>query len=142
MTVENERKKEYLRRYRKAEEELERLDVELRELRRITALKPMSYDGMPHGSGGAGDLSDFAVKADRLRKKIIKAGYQRIRVFKEIRDRIEALPDEKQKSVLIYRYIKGMGWEEIAVKMGYTYRNVTKIHGKALENLRINEKSS
>lgn len=137
MTVENERKKEYLRRYRKAEEELERLDVELRELRRITALKPMSYDGMPHGSGGAGDLSDFAVKADRLRKKIIKAGYQRIRVFKEIRDRIEALPDEKQKSVLIYRYIKGMGWEEIAVKMGYTYRHITRLHGEALSELKI-----
>lgn len=137
MTVENERKKEYLRRYRKAEEELERLDVELRELRRITALKPMSYDGMPHGSGGAGDLSDFAVKADRLRKKIIKAGYQRIRVFKEIRDRIEALPDEKQKSVLIYRYIKGMGWEEIAVKIGYTYRHTIRIHGYALSALKI-----
>lgn len=144
MTVkeENEKKKEYLRQYRRAEEEFSRLDIELRELRRITSLKPMSYDGMPHGSGGAGDLSDFAVKADQIWKKLIKAGYRRIKIFKEIRDRIEALPDEKQKSVLVYRYIKGMGWEEIAVKMGYTYRNVTKIHGKALENLRTNEKSS
>lgn len=133
----NERKKEYLRRYRKAEEEVSRLNIEYQELRRITALKPISYDGMSHGGAGAGDLSNFAVKADKIKKKLLKACYLRIKIFKEIRDRIEALEDETQKSLLIYRYIKGMGWEEIAVKMGYTYRNAIKIHGKALQNLKI-----
>lgn len=134
---ENERKKEYLRRYHKAEMEVQRLDIELQELRRITSLKPISYDGMPHGSMGAGDLSDFAVKADKLRKKLQKARYKRIKVFKEIRDRIGSLESENQKAVLTYRYIKWMEWEEIADKMKYGRRNVTKIHGKALENLKI-----
>lgn len=137
MTEENERKKEYLQRYQKAVSEVEQIDIELTELRRITAIKPMSYDGMPHTSGGDNDLSAFAVKADRLEKKLIKARYRRIKVFKEISDHIRAIPDDKQKKVLTYRYISGMSWEEIAVKIGYTYRHTTRLHGEALQNLKI-----
>ena len=31
----------------------------------------------------------------------------------------------------------GMKWEEIAIKMEYTYRNIIKIHGRALSNFTI-----
>lgn len=67
----------------------------------------------------------------------MKARYQKINKLKNIRDRIERMSDENEKDVLFYRYIKGMKWEEIAVKMMYTYRNVTKIHGRALKNFQI-----
>ena len=36
------------------------------------------------------------------------------------------------QTVLKYRYLEHLQWEEIAVKMNYSYRGVTKIHGKAL----------
>lgn len=137
MTEENERKKEYLLRYQKAKAEVSRIDTELQELERITAIKPISYDGMPHSSGGVKDLAAFAVKADQLRHKLIKARYQQIKVFKEIHDHINAIDDDKQKDVLIYYYIKGMSWEEIAVKIGYTYRHTIRIHGYALAALKI-----
>lgn len=137
MTEENERKKEYLLRYQKAKAEVARIDTELQELERITAIKPISYDGMPHSSGGVKDLSAFAVKADQLRHKLIKARYQQIKVFKEIHDHINAIEDDKQKDVLTYYYIKGMSWEEIAVKIGYTYRHTIRIHGYALAALKI-----
>lgn len=137
MTEENERKKEYLLRYQKAKAEVVRIDTELQELERITAIKPISYDGMPHSSGGVKDLSAFAVKSDQLRHKLMKARYQQIKVFKEIHDHINAIEDDKQKDVLVYYYIKGMSWEEIAVKIGYTYRHTIRIHGYALSALKI-----
>lgn len=137
MTEENERKKEYLLRYQKAKAEVTRIDTELQELERVTAIKPISYDGMPHSSGGVKDLSAFAVKSDQLRHKLIKARYQQIKVFKEIHDHINAIEDDKQKDVLTYYYIKGMSWEEIAVKIGYTYRHTIRIHGYALAALKI-----
>ena len=137
MTEENERKKEYLLRYQKAKAEVSRIDTELQELERITAIKPISYDGMPHSSGGVKDLAAFSVKADQLRHKLIKARYQQIKVFKEIHDHINAIDDDKQKDVLIYYDIKGMSWEEIAVKIGYTYRHTIRIHGYALAALKI-----
>lgn len=137
---ENAEKKEYLWGYQKAKRQVQRIEEELLELRLNKQYPSSIQDGMPHGSGG-GDLSGYVSRVDELERKIRKARYKRIRKFKEIRDRIERLEDENEKDVLVYRYIRGMKWEEIAVKMGYTYRNVTKIHGKALANFVIKKSS-
>lgn len=137
MTEENERKKEYLLRYQKAKAEVSRIDTELQELERVTAIKPISYDGMPHSSGGVKDLSAFAVKADQFRRKLMKARYQQVKIYEEIHDHINAIESDIQKEVLIDYYIKGMSWEEIAVKIGYTYRHTIRIHGYALAALKI-----
>lgn len=133
---ENERKKEYLDGYQKYKRQIERLNEELAELRINKMLPSVLQDGMPHSSNTS-DLSGYAAKVDNLERKIIKARYQKVNSLKEIRDKIERLNDENEKDVLFYRYIKGMKWEEIAVKMMYTYRNVTKIHGRALKNFKI-----
>jgi len=34
--------------------------------------------------------------------------------------------------LLTLRYIEGKRWEQIAVDLGYSYRNVIRLHGKAL----------
>jgi DNA-directed RNA polymerase specialized sigma subunit len=47
------------------------------------------------------------------------------------------MEDENEKDVLTYRYLRGMKWEDIAVKMGYSWRRIHYIHSKALENFRI-----
>lgn len=133
---ENERKKEYLDGYQKYKRQIERLNEELAELRINKMLPSVLQDGMPHSSNTS-DLSGYAAQVDNLERKIIKARYQKVNSLKEIRDKIERLNDENEKDVLFYRYIKGMKWEEIAVKMMYTYRNVTKIHGRALKNFKI-----
>lgn len=49
---------------------------------------------------------------------------------------IASLDDYTQRIVLEDRYLSFMKWEEIAVKRGYTYRWVLKLHGKALEALK------
>ena len=91
---------------------------------------------MPHGSGG-GDLSGYAARMDELESKIIKARYKRIQILKEIRDHIERMEDENEKDVLVYRYIRNMKWEDIAVKMNYRRQHVLRIHGKALINFKM-----
>ena len=131
--TENEKKKEYLWGYQKTKRQLERLEEELAELRLDKMCPSVIQDGMPHASGG-GDLSGYAARVDALERKILKARYKRIQRFKEIRDRIERLEDENEKDVLVYRYIKGMKWEDIAVKMGYSWRKIHYIHSAALEN--------
>lgn len=139
---ENDKKKEYLWGYQKAKQQVQRIEEELLELRLNKWYPSAIQDGMPHGYGsGGGDLSGYVSRVDELERKIRKERYKRIRKFKEIRDRIERLEDENEKDVLVYRYIRGMKWEEIAVKMGYTCRNVMKIHGKALANFVIKKSS-
>ena len=134
--TENDKKKEYLWGYQRAKRQLERLEEELAELRLDKMCPSVIQDGMPHASGG-GDLSGYAARVDALERKILKARYKRIQRFKEIRDRIERLEDENEKDVLVYRYIKGMKWEDIAVKMNIGYRHVLRMHGKALENFKM-----
>ena len=130
---ENDKKKEYLWGYQREKRKLQRLEEELAELRLDKMCPSVIQDGMPHASGGS-DLSGYAARVDALERKILKARYKRIRKFKEIRDRIERLEDENEKDVLMYRYIKGMKWEEIAMKMDYSWRRIHYIHSAALEN--------
>ena len=134
--AENEKKKEYLWGYQREKQKLKRLDEELAELRLSKMCPSVNQDGMPHASGSS-DLSGYMVQVDKLERKIQKARYKRIRKFKEIRDRIERLEDENEKDVLIYRYIKGLKWEDIAVKMGYSWQWTHKVHAKALKDLII-----
>lgn len=50
----------------------------------------------------------------------------------EIACTIDRLP-EPYRTLLFERYINGKTWEQIAVDMHYSYRGVTKMHGKALQ---------
>ena len=69
--------------------------------------------------------------------KSVEQMEQQIRLRKEITQKIEEMPDETEKTVLRLRYIRWMKWEQIAERMGYSLRNITKIHGKALVHFRL-----
>lgn len=78
------------------------------------------------------DLSFYAARLDHEEKGYLKYRYCRIKKCKEIRDKIEQLTDEDEKEVLTYRYIKLMKWEDICVKMKISWKQVHRIHGRAL----------
>lgn len=134
--TENEIKKEYLLGFQKISRQLARLENELAEIRLNKYCPSCTSDGMPHASG-CSDLSSYMAKVDELEKKILKKKYNRLQKQQEIRNRIEKMEDENEKDVLTYRYLRGMKWEDIAVKMGYSWRRIHYIHSKALENFRI-----
>lgn len=133
---ENDEKKKYLWGYQKARRQLVRLEEELLELRLDKAYPSINQDGMPRGCGGS-DLSGYAARVDELERKIIRARYKRIQKFKEIRDRIERLEDENEKDVLVYRYIKGMKWEEIAMRMNFSWKHIHRFHSNALTHFKM-----
>ena len=134
--TEDEIKKEYLLGFQKISRQLARLENELTEIRLNKYCPSCISDGMPHASG-CSDLSSYMAKVDELEKKILKKRYNRLQKQQEIRNRIERIEDENEKDVLTYRYLRGMKWEDIAVKMGYSWRRIHYIHSKALENFRI-----
>ncbi len=134
--TENEIKKEYLLGFQKISRQLARLENELAEIRLNKYCPSCISDGMPRASG-CSDLSSYMAKVDELEKKILKKRYNRLQKQQEIRSRIERMEDENEKDVLTYRYLRGMKWEDIAVKMGYSWRRIHYIHSKALENFRI-----
>lgn len=133
--TENEIKKEYLLGFQKISRQLARLENELAEIRLNKYCPSCISDGMPRASG-CSDLSSYMAKVDELEKKILKKKYHRLQKQQEIRNRIERMEDENEKDVLTYRYLGGMKWEDIAVKMGYTWQHIHRIHSSALKNFK------
>lgn len=49
----------------------------------------------------------------------------------EILGTIDSVP-KVYRPVLIERYVNGKTWEQVAVDLNYSYRGITKLHGRAL----------
>lgn len=136
--ADNDRKKEYLKSYRKHVRRIHRINAEIEELRMMKMCPSMKPDdGMPHGSGGQGDLSGYAGDLDEMIQELINERYLRIKTYQQIVRQIKRLKSENEKDVLFYRYIKGMEWYEIAEMMGYSERWIHKLHGKALVHFEL-----
>lgn len=136
--TENEKKKEYLRSYQVHVRRVQRITAEIEELRAMKMYPSVkNNDGMPHGSGGQGDLSEYAADLDEMIQNLIHERYLRIKTYQQIARRIKRLRSENEKDVLFYRYIKGMDWWEIAEKMKYSERQVHRLHGKALAHFEL-----
>lgn len=134
--TENEKKKEYLSEYEKAVRQMKRHEERIREMRLNKLCPAVKMDGMPHAHNHT-DLSSYAALLDQEERKYMKARYQRIKKCKEITDKIEALDDEDEKDVLMYRYIRLLKWEDICGKMGYSWKQVHRIHTRALNNFKM-----
>ena len=57
-----------------------------------------------------------------------------IKLERQIKADIERLEDANERSVLRKYYIRSMSFKDIAKEMCYSYRHITRIHGKALQN--------
>ena len=135
--TENEKKKLFLKSYLRDKQAVRRIEEQLAELRLSKLYPGMSMgDGMPHGSDMR-DLSDYAAKVDELERELIRKRFDRIQSFRKVQAAIEEIEDETEKDLLTYRYLNGMKWEEIAVKMGYSWKHIHRIHAAALKDLKM-----
>ena len=56
---------------------------------------------------------------------------------REIIEVVNSVQPAECQLVLEMRYLSFMTWEEIADRMNYSYRQIHRIHGQALSNIRI-----
>ena len=69
--------------------------------------------------------------------ELIEERRQRIRTYKQIVQQIKRMKSRNESDVLFYRYIKAMDWWDIAELMGFSERQIYRIHGKALAHFEI-----
>ena len=132
----NEEKKQYLRRYQEAKKRAKRIQEEIDALRSSETSPVGLGDGLPHGSGTS-DLSGYAARWDELVRELEAEKEMQMVTYREIRQQISMVPDPTEQEILSRRYLLWQSWEKIAVEMGYSYRNITRIHGHALQNFEI-----
>ena len=72
---------------------------------------------------------------DECAKKLEEEAKRMQKAMDDVQNVINSVSNPTYRQVLTYRYINGYTWKQIAVKMNYTYRNITRLHGKALRNV-------
>lgn len=134
--TENEKKKEFLRRYRRAVRREQEILDEIQKLRADKMFPSVCNDGMPRGSSQT-DLSDYMAEIDAAIEELKKERLEKIKIYRGIEMRIRSMKNEDEQEVLRLKYIKGMNLENVAERMDYSYRTILDIHGKALKNFEI-----
>ena len=134
--------KERLREYRDLHRELKQIEEKV-ETMESTLYSPKipRITGMPSAAGNGNSKEDLAAKhielLDYYRKKQQELYTEQLAIEKAI----ESL-DGVERTLMRYRYIEGLTWEEVCVKMNYGWTQTHKIHGKALQMLKKDKETS
>ena len=128
--------KTQLRAYKTLRLERDKLARMLSELEAtIYGPKAVKYDAMPRGGAGPSDpTAELAARHIALQDDYARTVEKLTEQMTEIERAIEPLAPTERTLIRLH-YFQGLTWEEVAVEMGYTWRHVHRLHGKALEHL-------
>ena len=131
--------KEQLRQYAAIKAERKQLEALLEEIESpLYSAKIQQLTGMPHAPSSTGSGSAQERLADRTME--LRALYtEKIAELRAQQLAIEAAMDglpSKMRQLLRYRYIEGLTWEEVCVRMSYGWRQTHRLHSEALEQLK------
>lgn len=125
--------KEYLQKYRDAVRKVSAAQDHLDELRAMATRITPNYGAESGGVHQTGDKLGAAVARIMDAESRVSDELELLEATeREVIRTISSVQDGTLSTLLYERYINGKTWEQIAVKMNYTYRRVTQLHGKAL----------
>lgn len=134
-TPENELKIWYLSRYRRLNERIDRLLEEQSRWREMALKITPTLSQTPGGGESGSPIERPMDKVLEIDEEINREIDELQIVRQEIRAALNQLEDENLKLLMEYRYIDGLTWEQIAVKMNYCWRQVCRKHGQALTQI-------
>lgn len=134
--------KERLRNYLELKKEREQLRQQMEAIEAaLYSPKGQKLTGMPAAPSHGNAMEDMAAKhlelIDRYRTKMLELAEEQLVIEKAI----EAL-EPTARMLLRYRYIDGLPWEEVCVRMSYSWRQTHRLHSQALEALKEQEEKT
>lgn len=117
--------------------EIQSLKETIEELKaNIQSLSSVQLKEKVQGGENSPDKSmiDKLSKLYELEEKLEKLVEFQIKIAAEI----EHLEDWKERVVLRYRYINNFTWEHISERTGYSKKQISRIHKRAIINFRKN----
>lgn len=124
--------KEYLMQYRDVVRQASAAQDHLTELKAMAERITPNYGGCGSGNAQIGDrLGEAVAKIVDAEAKLDAEIELLIATEREIERAIKSV-EEPYRTLLYERYINGKTWEQLAVDMHYSYRGITKMHGRAL----------
>lgn len=137
MPLTYEQKIEWLKSYRALDGKIESMTEQLQVWNARATQITATISQEPKAAGSGDQLqrcidqicelqTEIAQEMDKLRKR-----------KQEIETAIHGLNEKSYQDILWYRYIQGMTFEEIAIKMNYSWRQVCRKHKNAVEKLKM-----
>lgn len=131
----NQEKKEFLQQYRLAEMEEQRLVLEIERWRSRAERMTAGYSKAPAGGGDGRSMEHTLERLGELAAELTHQRDKLVRLRREIGAAIDKVPDARLRELLRLRYIDGLSFEQIAVRMSYSWRQVIRLHGVALSKV-------
>lgn len=124
--------KEYLMQIQRMKQTADSLGEKAEALRaEMEGLKAITYDKDRVQVSPSNRMEELMPKLIELEERYGEMIFKYHKAVLIRTEQIASLGNSLAK-VLMLRYVEGKRWERIAVDLGYTYRNVTRIHKKAL----------
>lgn len=125
--------KEYLKQALRLDERINSKISQLESLNELTTKCTSTITGMPRNPGGStSTMSDTICKIIDLQIEINNDIDNLVDMKRELVEVIKKVDDVECRLLLEYRYLCFKSWEDIAVEMGYTLRNIHYLHRQAL----------
>ena len=130
-----ERKKRYLKRYKKNVALVNRLEEKLVDLNeRIYKVKSPSFSGMPKGSQPV-ELSDLISDKEELIARIERLKIKSKNLKAETLEIIDDLDDVRYAEILESFLIDLKSLEDIAEEQGYSVRHIERLYSEAINSV-------
>lgn len=131
--------KEYLQQIRKLDLQIHNKQLEKEEIwNRMQGCAAISYEpkiGAPGTPNTKSPQEKYFPILESYEKEIAEDIDRLIDVKREVMAVIDSLDDPDEINLLYMRYLQYLKWEEIALKMNFSYMHVHRIHGKALQSV-------
>lgn len=130
-----EKKKKFLKRYKRNNACIDRLKIKLKELdERIKSAKSPNYSGMPKGGVPVTVEELISDKLD-LEKRIDKLKAKKSKLKNDVVEQIDNLDDTRYIDILEKFFLELMSFGEIAEELGYNERHVIRLYSEAIKEL-------
>lgn len=135
----NDEKKRRLSIYIHANKKVDDLEDEIENLKAKAEKTTPTLSDMPKGSGCSDKtkiIDTYLGMIDDLEIEVIKLKEAK----REVEYLISTIDDWKVERVMRMRYVRGFQWEEICVKVNYTWKWVHKLHSDGLNMIEFNKR--
>lgn len=134
--------KHKLHSYRDLLAEYEQIKDELAKVEAfMEAPRTSNLDGMPRSPGGGDPILGVVSHHIALQERYKTQLHRLAAAQAEIENLIEGL-EPGERRLMRCRYIDGMTWEEVCVRIGYSWRQTHNIHSRILEKLADEEEKN
>lgn len=129
--------KEYLSQVRKYDRLINNKLETIASLRSlVTSVTIELKSDVVQSSGTKDKMASAVERIIDLEREIDRDIDQLVNLKREVMSVIDKIGDPVLIDILYKRYFRYEKWEEIAIEMNYSYRQVTRLHGQALQDVR------